>query len=103
VGARLYFGVRRFEGQGAWESSHAGVPKPRNAKGVLFTPWVIARGHQIKRDLWIRSKGSSRSPKSHFGSEEDHDPETGRSVDPAEVGGLHQFSMEDCTMLLPYF
>jgi hypothetical protein len=72
-----------LEGQGAWESSHAGVPKPENAKGVLVQNReeerrklsacigflkACARG---QRDLWICSKGSNRSPKSHFGSEEE--------------------------------
>jgi hypothetical protein len=37
-------------------------------KGVLFKPWFIARGHQRRRDLWIRSKGSSREPESCFNS-----------------------------------
>jgi hypothetical protein len=30
-----HFDKRELEGQGAWESSHVGVPKPQNVKGVL--------------------------------------------------------------------
>jgi hypothetical protein len=51
VGARLYFGVWKFEGEGAWERLHAGVLKPQNTKGVFFKPWVIARGHQVRKGI----------------------------------------------------
>jgi hypothetical protein len=71
-----------LEGQGAWESSHAGVPKPQNMKGVLVKHReergklstcigflkASARG---RRDLWICSRGSKKSPKSYFSSEEE--------------------------------
>jgi hypothetical protein len=75
-------GYRELEAQGAWESSHARVPKPRNVKGGLV--WnreehrklsacigflkAYARG---QRDLWICSKGSNRSSKRYFSSEEE--------------------------------
>jgi hypothetical protein len=55
--------------------------------------WCTLCRWGFRKDLWICSKGSNRSSKSYFGSGKKNDPETGRSQEPAKVGGLHHTTM----------
>jgi hypothetical protein len=47
-------------------------------------------------------KGFQQEPEEPFRLRNWNDPETGRSVDPAEVGGLHQVVSEPTDFLFAY-
>jgi hypothetical protein len=93
-----------LEGQGAWESSHAGVSKTQNLKGVgseQRRALKVERVHRFSQELCQRTKGPvflfkgfQQEPEEPFWLINLNDPEIGRLVDPAKVGGLHHMFLK---------
>jgi hypothetical protein len=81
-------------------NSHAGVLKPQNAKAVLVQnreALKVERVHRFSQSLCQGIKGTCGfiqgvlvGVRRAISSQKKIDPETGRSQNPTEVGGLHQ-------------
>jgi hypothetical protein len=112
VGIFRRFGDQELERQAFRESSHVGVLKTQNPKGVCSEQRRASkteRMHRFSQSLCQGIKGTcgfvQRVPtgaQRAILAQKKNDPETERSVDPAEVGGLHHVVPKPTSFMFAY-